>query len=184
VKDNDFKNLTGEDLGALLGVYLTTRSDITPAIFKGAETPRGQELVEEVQRRLKLYEPNPQGSRDTLPHPPFTYPLDACFNLVGINAAIKEVHDLMQAMVSAGKYPTWWPPLITAQLMFEDVIRWQRSGLCERGAMFAEYMVVFPTQNNKVLKAVNTEKPNTRYTYPAFFFIAMKKDKADVLETE
>lgn len=185
MKDNDFKNLPDRDLADLLGAYTTSRSDITPAIFNGVETPRGTELVEEIQKRLKGNErPTLRLYPDGLPRTPFTHPLDGCYAKSKLDELVKNVHDLMAKMYCQGCYPKWWPPLLTAQQMFEEVMGIQCAAMDSKDATFNNHMVVFPEEGNKVLKGINNSSPRSRFQYPVFFFVAKKTDQQEILENE
>lgn len=180
----DFTSLSDEDLSTLLGTYRITRNDTTPPEFNGYETPHGSALVEEIQRRLKASGGYPSVSPDSLPRIPFIQPLDGSYNNGVLVQTIKRLQWVMEELHKAGGYPLWWPALTTGQKMLEEVLLMRCRVLRNNGAIFEDYMIVFPEENNKVLKGINDQGPAPKYPYQVFFFIAKKADEKQVLENE
>jgi len=189
--EKNYKHLTDEDLGILLGGYRVIKFKDDPKELKGVDVPTGLELVYEIQRRLKKSGPNLSWDqaveRRQSPTPDlleFALPQIMPFPDKVLQTTPEQMRRTFETMyeklVVSNNLPDYWPSLGEASHMFSVFLMAGIDTLARTGLLPSDCCVVFSKETNPVLMEINKERA-LKCLKPIFCFLAKKGELKEVI---
>jgi hypothetical protein len=186
--EKNYKHLTDEDLGILLGGYRVIKFKDDPKELKGVDVPTGLELVYEIQRRLKKSGPNiswdqTEDRRQQQPEENAGLPvvISVAEILDNPEFVIKQFDMAISVLTLYKTYPTWWPVMLKAREEFVAGVVYHANLFIHGERDPKDYFFYFPQLPNMVLEKINDERAK-QGSEPKFFFIGLKAEKDQLLQ--